>query len=42
MVLKLSDFSSIKTSRLPMWFTASCDIMPFDSQEDNIGETAMS
>lgn len=41
-VLKLEDFNSISTKRLPMWITASCDIMPFDGQEDNIGETAMS
>ena len=40
-VLKLGDFNSIKTKRLPMWITASCDIMPFDGQEENIGETAM-
>ena len=41
-VLRLVDFKSIKTSRLPVWITASCDIMPFDGQEENIGETAMS
>lgn len=39
-VLRLADFENT-SSRLPMWMTASCDIMPFDGQEDNIGETAL-
>jgi hypothetical protein len=26
---------------LPLWVTASCDIMPFDGQEENFGELAM-
>ena len=39
-VLRLADFENT-SSRLPMWITASCDIMPFDGQEDNIGETAL-
>ena len=39
-VLRLADFENT-SSRLPMWITASCDIMPFDGQEENIGETAM-
>ena len=42
MVLKLPDFEEATSLRLPLWLTASCDIMPFDGQEDNIGETAMS
>ena len=41
LVMKLADFESSTTTRLPLWVTASCDIMPFDGQEDNIGETAM-
>ncbi len=40
-VLNLSDFSAHTSLRLPLWITASCDIMPFDTQEENIGETAM-
>ena len=40
-VLLRSDFAESTSLRLPMWFTASCDIMPFDSQTENIGETAM-
>ena len=39
-VLKLADFQTATSLRLPMWMTASCDIMPFDGQEENIGETA--
>lgn len=35
------DFELSSGLRLPLWLTASCDIMPFDSQLDNIGETAM-
>ena len=40
-VLHLSDFSASTSQRLPLWLTASCDIMPFDGQTDNIGETCM-
>ena len=40
-VLHLSDFGAATSQRLPLWLTASCDIMPFDGQEENIGETAM-
>ena len=40
-VMKRVDFETAASQRLPLWFTASCDIMPFDSQEDNIGETAI-
>jgi len=41
LVMKLADFESSTTNHLPLWLTASCDIMPFDGQEDNIGETVM-
>lgn len=37
----LTDFRDNVSANLPLWVTASCDIMPFDGQEDNIGETAM-
>lgn len=40
-VLTLQDFKSTVSSHLPLWMTASCDIMPFDGQEENIGETAI-
>jgi hypothetical protein len=39
-VLRIGDFENTSTN-LPLWMTASCDIMPFDGQEENIGETAM-
>ncbi len=41
LVLQTPDFAEATSLRLPLWLTASCDIMPFDGQEDNIGETAM-
>jgi len=41
LVMKLADFENSTTNHLPLWVTASCDIMPFDGQEDNIGETVM-
>lgn len=41
LVLQLSDFSSAVSTKLPLWITAACDIMPFDTQIDNIGETAI-
>ena len=40
-MLKLADFEEPTSLRLPLWLTASCDIMPFDGQDENIGETAM-
>ena len=40
-VLNITDFAAPTSLRLPLWLTASCDIMPFDGQEENIGETAM-
>ena len=41
LVMKLADFEASVTKHLPLWVTASCDIMPFDGQEDNIGEAVM-
>ena len=40
-VLKLTDFKGFTNKNLPLWITASCDIMPFDGIEENIGEEAM-
>ena len=37
----LSDFRDSTSMRLPLWFTASCDISAFDGQEANIGEAAL-
>ena len=41
LVMKLADFESSVSNCLPLWLTASCDIMPFDGQEENIGEAVM-
>ena len=41
LVMKLKDFETQQSNYLPLWMTASCDIMPFDGQEENIGETVM-
>lgn len=40
-VLKLQDFQTFKGRNLPLWFTAACDVMPFDSQTENMGVTAV-
>lgn len=39
-VLNIKDFESFKGENLPLWVTASCEIMPFDSNEETIGEKA--
>lgn len=40
-VLRLIDFENFSGSNLPVWITASCDIMPFDGTSSTIGETAL-
>ncbi len=40
-VLKIADFEAFTNTNLPLWITASCDIMPFDTQQETIGETAV-
>jgi len=40
-VLTIEDFETSSSMRLPLWVTASCDIMPFDGTVETIGETAM-
>lgn len=40
-VLKLADFQQFTNKNLPLWITASCDIMPFDGVTTNIGEAAV-
>ncbi len=40
-VLHRSDFENFNNSNLPLWITASCDIMPFDGNVENIGEAAI-
>ena len=39
-VLTIKDFEAFKGNNLPLWVTASCEIMPFDSNEETIGEKA--
>ena len=40
-VLKIADFASFNNQHMPLWITASCDIMPFDGTDNTIGETAI-
>ncbi len=40
-VLRLSDFEGFSNKNLPLWITASCDIMPFDGTLSTIGEAAV-
>ena len=40
-VLSISDFEQFSNTNLPLWITASCDIMPFDGTQQTIGETAV-
>jgi len=40
-VLRLSDFEGFTNQNLPLWITASCDIMPYDGSTATIGETAV-
>jgi hypothetical protein len=40
-VLRLSDFKAFTNTNLPLWVTASCDIMVFDGVTETIGEEAL-
>lgn len=40
-VLSIGDFRTFTNANLPLWITASCDIMPFDSRKETIGETSL-
>ena len=40
-VLRIEDFAAFSSPRLPLWVTAACDVQPFDTQKENIGETAL-
>ena len=40
-VLTINDFQTFNNTNLPLWITASCDIMPFDAANTNIGEEAL-
>lgn len=37
MVLKVADFKEFSSNKIPMWVVASCEITPYDRQEENIG-----
>ncbi|MDD6784236.1 MAG: type IX secretion system sortase PorU [Prevotellaceae bacterium] len=41
MVLKTADFKNFTNNKTPIWVVASCEITPFDRQEENIGVEAM-
>ena len=40
-VLLREDFETCKSTKLPLWVTCACDVMPFDAYGSNIGETAV-
>ncbi len=40
-VLKTEDFKEFSSAKVPMWVIASCEITPFDREEENIGVEAM-
>jgi len=40
-VILREDFEKIKSTKLPLWVTCACDVMPFDSYTSNIGEAAV-
>ena len=40
-VLLREDFETNKSTKLPLWVTCACDVMPFDAYGSNIGETAV-
>ena len=40
-VLLREDFETTKSTKLPLWITCACDVMPFDAYGSNIGETAV-
>lgn len=40
-VMRLQDFQELKGKNLPIWYTAACDVMPFDQQTENLGVTAV-
>ncbi len=40
-VLRSTDFANFTNTNLPLWITASCDILPFDHPTGTLGETAV-
>lgn len=41
LVWKASDMAALKSPRLPLWVTASCDVGPFDLGDNSVAEVAM-
>lgn len=41
LAIQLPDFDKFTSAKMPLWFTAACDVAPFDMMEDNIGEKAV-
>lgn len=40
-VLTTNDFKAFTNKNLPLWITASCDIMPYDGTKETLGEQAV-
>lgn len=40
-VIRIEDIAAYTSPRVPLWVTAACDVMPFDTQKENFGETAI-
>lgn len=40
MVINKQDMAKLRSPRLPVWVTASCDIAPFDNSVESFGEAA--
>lgn len=40
-VLKASDFATPLSPYMPLWVLASCEIYPFDSEEENLAEVSL-
>ena len=40
-VLRISDFEEFTNTNLPLWITASCDVLPFDGNSKTLGEAAV-
>ena len=40
LVINKTDMESLRSPRLPVWVTVSCDITPFDNSVQSFGETA--
>ena len=40
-VMLREDFETSKSTKLPLWVACACDVMPFDSNNSNIGESAV-